>query len=489
MNKSFCFFEEWHPKVASWSLERENNSSDCCSWDGVECDHYTGHVISLDLSDSCLFGSMNSNSSLFRLLQLQRFNLAFNDFNSSQISFGVGNLSRSIQNSLNNHTKLLHLDLSGMLLMDVPWLNIAHSNGTLSKIEYLRLNSLGIRKFPNILLKHYKLVELWLSSNNLQGLIPGWMYNVSNLSYSLQVLGLRSNNFDGTIPNTWQNDCKLQMIDLSQNQLEGQMPSSLANCASNTESNDSMLELHILDLSNNNFSENLPASNLLQSNAMKIVGANKLQYMGSRVGYGDDYSVTITNKDIELEYKKIKDDLTFIDFSCNGFEGKIPELLGNLIGLRVLNLSNNALTGPIPLSLGNLTQLESLDLSHNMLSGEIPRQLAQLTYLVVFDVSYNDFTGPIPHGNQFKTYDNTSFRGNQELCGRPSSKMCENFKYSPIPPTFGKDCGSESLFNFGWKIVAIGYASGFVIGVIIGQLVYARHPNWFMKTFGKKQQP
>ena len=58
-----------YPKVSSWTL------NDCCSWDGVECDEHTGHVIGLDLSRSCLYGSFDSNSSLFRLLQLQKLNL------------------------------------------------------------------------------------------------------------------------------------------------------------------------------------------------------------------------------------------------------------------------------------------------------------------------------------------------------------------------------------------------------------------------------
>ncbi|KAB1226200.1 Receptor-like protein 12 [Morella rubra] len=83
MNKSSCYYVDVYPKAGSWSLERENGSSDCCSWDGVECNHYTGHVISLDLSSRCLYGSINSNSSLFRLLHLQCLNLAFNHFNYS----------------------------------------------------------------------------------------------------------------------------------------------------------------------------------------------------------------------------------------------------------------------------------------------------------------------------------------------------------------------------------------------------------------------
>ncbi|CAL5393882.1 unnamed protein product [Camellia sinensis] len=57
------------PKVASWKLQ--GDSGNCCSWDGVECDEDTGHVIGLDLSSSFLHGSINSSSSLFSLVHLQ----------------------------------------------------------------------------------------------------------------------------------------------------------------------------------------------------------------------------------------------------------------------------------------------------------------------------------------------------------------------------------------------------------------------------------
>ncbi|KAF3957232.1 hypothetical protein CMV_017730, partial [Castanea mollissima] len=43
------------------------------------------HVIELDLSSCNLYGSINSNSSLFHLVHLQSLNLAFNNFNYSQI--------------------------------------------------------------------------------------------------------------------------------------------------------------------------------------------------------------------------------------------------------------------------------------------------------------------------------------------------------------------------------------------------------------------
>ena len=98
INKSASSDPDAYPRVSSWRLEGEN--SDCCSWDGVDCDEDAGHVIGLDLSSSCLYGSINSNSTLFRLAHLQSLNLADNHFNYSQIPSQVGNLSRLISQSL-----------------------------------------------------------------------------------------------------------------------------------------------------------------------------------------------------------------------------------------------------------------------------------------------------------------------------------------------------------------------------------------------------
>ena len=92
-NLNSCFDpSDYPPKISSWKVEGVD--TDCCSWDGVECNEETGHVIGLDLSSSCLYGSINSNSTLFRLVHLQSLNLAYNHFNYSQIPSQLGNLSR-----------------------------------------------------------------------------------------------------------------------------------------------------------------------------------------------------------------------------------------------------------------------------------------------------------------------------------------------------------------------------------------------------------
>ena len=37
----------------------------------------------------------------------------------------------------------------------------------------------------------------------------------------------------------------------------------------------------------------------------------------------------------------------------------------------------------------------------------------------------------------------------------------------------------DNSFGFGWKVVAIGYACGFLAGVFMGNVVITRRPRWF----------
>ena len=177
-----------------------------------------------------------------------------------------------------------------------------------------------------------------------------------------------------------------------------------------------------------------------------------------------------------------------IDMSSNRLEGEIPESIVDLRVLHLLNFSNNILSGYIPLSLGKLEVLEALDLSQNKLSVEIPQQLTQLSFLVYFNVSFNNLTGPKPKRKQFVTFSKNSFEGNSGLCGSPLTKKCDNSNTLLLPPLISqKNEDSDSPFEFGWKIVVIGYGFGTIVGVIIGHVVTARNPDWLRKTFGMKQ--
>jgi hypothetical protein len=96
-------------------------------------------------------------------------------------------------------------------------------------------------------------------------------------------------------------------------------------------------------------------------------------------------------------------------------------------------------------------------------------------------VSHNLLSGPIPRGNQFETFDSTSFDANSGLCGKPLSKKCGNCEDSLPAPK--EDEGSGSPLEFGWKVVVIGYASGLVSGAILGCVMNTRKYEWLVKNY------
>ncbi|XP_039160951.1 receptor-like protein 33 [Eucalyptus grandis] len=370
-------------------------------------------------------------------------------------------------------------------------------------------------------------ITLDLSSNNLTGVLP---ICLGNISESLLVLNLKGNNFHGSIPELSVRGMQLTMIDLSDNQLQGNLPRSLANCKKlefiNFANNlimdtfpswlGSLPELHILilrsnkfhgvierpqlshafpklrilDLSSNAFVGKLPMEFFQSWNAMKFETRN-FTYMYEDLYpsaflaftyYGNyDFSMMVIYKGLKSYYPKVPKVLTIIDLSSNLLKGEIPSVIGDFKGLQGLNLSNNSFTGYIPSSLGNLTALESLDLSRNKLSGQIPQKLIELGFLSFLNLSYNNLTGSVPRGKQFDTFSNDSFEGNLGLCGDFIFTKCQPSTYQE------EDLGSPIELN--WKIVLMGYGSGLVIGVVIGNAFISWKHDWFEGNARRRQRP
>nr|XP_048337072.1 receptor-like protein 33 [Ziziphus jujuba var. spinosa] len=149
-------------------------------------------------------------------------------------------------------------------------------------------------------------------------------------------------------------------------------------------------------------------------------------------------------------------------------------------GIRVLNLSNNILSGSIPSTSGNITVVESLVLSQNSLHGEIPPQLKQLTFLAFFNVSHNHLTGPIPQGNQFATFETSTYDGNMGLCDYPLATKCGNSEPPPKSPSLASE-DSRCHFEFDWITFLPECVSRLVVGMAAGNIVFVKKQVWFMK--------
>ncbi|HSR50305.1 MAG TPA: hypothetical protein VLV83_05715 [Acidobacteriota bacterium] len=88
--------------------------------------------------------------------------------------------------------------------------------------------------------------------------------------------------------------------------------------------------------------------------------------------------------------------LEVLDLDEAGVEGQLPAFIGNLTSLRELRLNYNDFSGPIPESWGALTKLETLLLLDNQVSGAIPAAFGSLEALRTLQLSGNHLQGEIP---------------------------------------------------------------------------------------------
>ncbi|KAJ6750416.1 hypothetical protein OIU85_000995 [Salix viminalis] len=612
INESASSDPSAYPKVASWKVDGE--SRDCCSWDGVECDRDSGHVIGLDLSSSFLYGSIDSNSTLFHLVQLRRLNLADNDFNNSEIPSEIRNLSSlfdlnlsmsvfsgqipaeilelsklvSIDLGLNSlklqkpglqhlvealtNLEVLHLsgvDISAKL-PNLRFLNIGYNpylTGYLpefksgSQLETLKLtetnfsgqlpesigNLKSLKEFhaaecyfsgaiPSSLGNLTKLNSLDLSSNSFSGKIPSTFVNLRQLTY----LSLYSNNFSSGTLNWLCNLTKLNFIDLSLTNSYGEIPSWIGNhtlfisltLGSNRlhgpipDSIFRLPNLETLDLHENLFRGTVNVGLLRSRSLVNFqLSGNNLSVIGNS---NDSFALLkfqilgLGGCNLSGEFPRFlhgQNHLEFLDLSENNIEGHIPKWFMNLStetlwyldlsdnfltgfeqsvdilpwnNLRYLMLSWNKLVGALPIPPRSTFIYE---VSGNRLIGEIPPAICNVTSLIILQLSNNSFSGdipdafssPIPRGNQFDTFDNTTFYANPGLCGKPLSRKCGNGEDSL--PAVKRDEGSAAYpLEFGWKVVVTGYASGLVIGVILGCVMDTRKYEWLVKNYFARWQ-
>ncbi|KAJ8762042.1 hypothetical protein K2173_006644 [Erythroxylum novogranatense] len=88
--------------------------------------------------------------------------------------------------------------------------------------------------------------------------------------------------------------------------------------------------------------------------------------------------------------------LVALDISNNSFRN-IPEEIGSLFQLRLLNLTDNKLTGSIPSSVFNISSLKAISLGSNNLSGILPQELCyNLPVLEELVIPFNKLSGQIP---------------------------------------------------------------------------------------------
>ncbi|MFQ6658753.1 hypothetical protein Gotur_027878, partial [Gossypium turneri] len=162
----------------------------------------------------------------------------------------------------------------------------------------------------------------------------------------------------------------LEVLDVSENALEGMLPHCFSNLTS----------LRELDISGNHFQiplsfapfANLSNLKVLLSDENKIV--MELSFYTSVPKFQLKFislSKCITSQQLNLElptFLYYQYDLRYVDLSQNNFSGIVPTwLLENNTKLEVLFLRGNSFTGPVSLPPTLNINLSSLDISQNIL--------------------------------------------------------------------------------------------------------------------------
>ncbi|CAM8900859.1 unnamed protein product [Rhodiola kirilowii] len=327
------------------------------------------NLVYIYLSDNRLNGSISALN-WKELVQLEILDLSYNSLNGSipAVLFGMPSLKKlmlshnkfeSVENVDNNNVLfsiLDTLDLSSNKLQGPFPTFVFRLQGVASLT-----NSSRFKKFPDFLKNQSKLTEIDLSDNQIHGEIPKWLWDINdlwhlNLSYN-SLVSFEDRNINASL--------SLSTLDLRSNLLQGKLPNLPPSA-------------FYMDFSRNRFSSKLPSE----------IGTGMPHiYFFSLASnfFGGKIPTSICNAS----------DLVLLDLSNNLFNGELPPCLAKML-LGVLNLGKNHITGHISDTFRTTCLLGTLDLSSNFIQGKLPKSLANCRILEVLNLGNNRIDDTFP---------------------------------------------------------------------------------------------
>ena len=225
-----------------------------------------------------------------------------------------------------------------------------------------------------------------LSNNNLQGQLP---FRVGNLA-TLTTLQLDVNRIKGPIPSSIGNLHALRMLNLSYNNFSGTLPDFF----------DNMRDLRDLRLTNTQVSGSLPSSIGFPGSKLYRLLMNNNKFNGPIPSTWNNLRALM---DLELAF--------------NELTGELPSFIGDWTSLSILDIRNNKFTGAIPSSIGNLTLLGGMNISNNRFSGDFPSSIS--TSGVYYIIASNNYFVSLPASLLSRPALTTVYFDNNDLVSVP----------------------------------------------------------------------
>ena len=247
-------------------------------------------------------------------------------------------------------------------------------------------------------------------NNGVHGIIPKEIGEMS----SLRSLNLSNSDISGPIPSSLANT-NLAKLDLSGNSIDGIFPQSLHGHKQITDINiannkltgplpdvGSMPNLKKFDASNNSFSSTIPDTFSSKSKLKDLkIANNEIEgpFPSTLSGNGQLLQrVDVSNNQLSgpLPDFGSMQNLVHVNARNNHFTGEIQGSTGSLSKLRVLDLSHNGLSGTLTDEIGEAQALQKIILNNNELEGTISSDIVSLTRLFQLNLASNSFSGSIP---------------------------------------------------------------------------------------------